>query len=44
MGSNERPNLDDELQAADDGLVEDAASCKRSSKNNAMSSLAIPYR
>ena len=25
MGSNERPNLDDELQTADDGLVEDAA-------------------
>ena len=24
-GDNERPNLDDELQTADDGLVEDAA-------------------
>jgi hypothetical protein len=25
MGSNERPNLDDELQTADDGVVENAA-------------------
>ncbi len=42
--SNERPNLDDELQTADDGLVEDAAILREIEEEQRDVSVADPVR